>query len=283
MRPSCPGGHLPMIVLCVLSLVGCKEASKSSKESRSSNEAAAQSTTAAAPRELSIAAAADLRYALEDVAAEFRKAHPDVGVRIAYGSSGNFFSQISNHAPFDLFLSADASYPTKLVAQGEAVKGSEFMYGIGRIALWAPTGSKFDPAKRKMQALLDPSLKKIAIANPDHAPYGRAAESALKKYKLWDKLQPDLVQAGSISEAASMAQSGTTDIGIIALSLAMAPPMKDAGTYVEIPAGDYPTMSQAGVILSYAKNPSTAQLFKQFMMSPEARAILKRYGFGIPR
>jgi molybdate transport system substrate-binding protein len=276
--------HWPfgVILVCVLSLVGCKQSSSTSSTNSSNQPATTQSMPASAPQELSIAAAADLRYALEDVAAEFRKVHPDVDVKITYGSSGNFFSQISNHAPFDLFLSADASYPTKLVAQGEGGKGSEFTYAVGRIVLWAPNGSKFNPAKRKMQALLDPALKKVAIANPDHAPYGRAAEAALKKYKLWDKLQPKLVQAGNISETATMAQSGATDVGILALSLALAPQMKNAGTYFEIPPENYPTINQVGVILAYAKNPAGARMFKQFLLGPEARTILKRYGFGIP-
>lgn len=269
-------------LVCVLALAGCKQSSSTSNTSSSTQPATAQSAPASVPKELSIAAAADLRYALEDVAAEFRTIHPDVDVKITYGSSGNFFSQISNHAPFDLFLSADESYPAKLVAQGEGVKDSEFTYAVGRIVLWAPNGSKFDPAKRKMQALLDPSLKKVAIANPDHAPYGRAAEAALKKYKLWEKLQPDLVQAGNISDAATMVQSGGTDVGIIALSLAMAPPMKNAGTYFDIPTEDYPTMNQVGVILAYAKNRAGAEAFKQYLLGPEARTILKRYGFGTP-
>jgi molybdate transport system substrate-binding protein len=273
---------MSFVALCILlPLTGCKQSSSSSNNSPA-QPAATQSIPANTPQELSIAAAADLRYALEDVAAEFRKAYPDLDVKITYGSSGNFFSQIVNHAPFDLFLSADASYPAKLLAQGEGAKGSAFTYAVGRIVLWAPKGSAFDPAKRKMQALLDPSLKKVAIANPDHAPYGRAAEAALKKYGIWDKLQPKLVRAANISEAATMVQSGATDVGVIALSLAMAPQMKDAGTFFEIPPEDYPTMNQVGVILSYAKNPGGAQAFKQFLLTAAARTILKRYGFGIP-
>lgn len=265
------------MLLCLLMVGGCKQS-----PSTSGTSSASQPSKANAQQELSIAAAADLRYALEDVAAAFRTSHPEYDVKVTYGSSGNFFSQISNHAPFDLFLSADASYPAKLVAQGEGAKDSEFTYAVGRIVLWAPNGSAFDPAKRKMQALLDPSLKKLAIANPDHAPYGRAAEAALKKYKLWDALQPKLVRAANISDAATMAQTGTTDVGIIALSLAVAPAMKNAGTYFEIPPEDYPAMNQVGVILSYAKNPAGAAAFKQFLAGAEGRAILKRYGFGLP-
>lgn len=270
-----------IVAMTVLSLFGCKQGPTSSNNS--SAQPASTQSAPAAPQELSIAAAADLRYALEDVAAQFHKLHPDVTVNVTYGSSGNFFAQISNHAPFDLFLSADASYPAKLLAQDEASKGSEFTYAIGRIVLWAPMGSKFDPAQRKMQALLDPSLRKVAIANPDHAPYGRAAEAALRKYGLWNKLQPNLVRASNISEAAGMVQNGATDLGIIAMSLAMAPQMKDAGTYYAIPAEDYPRMEQVGVILSYAKNPAAAQQFREFLIGPAARATLERFGFEIPK
>jgi molybdate transport system substrate-binding protein len=266
-RPWCP---LALLCLCAL-LIGCKKKVQTS------------TPTTASASQLSIAAAADLRFALDAVAQKFRETHAGLDVEITYGSSGNFFAQITEHAPFDLFLSADASYPDTLLASGEAKKGSEFNYAIGRIVLWAPNGSKFDPATRKMDALSDPDLKRVAIANPDHAPYGRAAEAALKKYNLWDTLGPKIVRGSNISETATMVRSGGADVGIIALSLALAPSMKDAGTYYEIPAGDYPTMNQEGVILSYAKNPEAAAQFKHFLISDEARAILRRFGFGIPR
>jgi molybdate transport system substrate-binding protein len=261
-----------MLCWCGL-LIGCKKQVQT-----------ATTTPATAPVNLlNIAAAADLHFALDAVAQKFRESHAGIDVAITYGSSGNFFSQISNHAPFDLFLSADTSYPAKLLASGEAMKGSEFNYAIGRIVLWAPNGSKFDPATRKMDALSDPDIKRIAIANPDHAPYGRATEAALKKHNLWDKLGPKIVKGSNISETATMVQSGGADVGIIALSLAMAPSMKDAGTYYDIPLEDYPTMNQEGVILSYAKNPDAAGQFKQFLMGEEARKILQQFGFAIPR
>lgn len=238
---------------------------------------------ASAPKELNIAAAADLQFALATVTEEFHATYPDIDVKITYGSSGNFFSQITNHAPFDLFLSADISYPTKLLASGEAAKGSEFYYAVGRIVLWAPKGSPFDPAKRGLEGLTDPALKKLVIANPDHAPYGRAAEEALKKLNLWDKLQPKIVLGGNIAETATIVRTGAADLGIVALSLALAPQMKDAGSYYEIPQDDYSTMTQEGVILSYAKNPHGAEQFKSFLLGKEARATLEQFGFGIPK
>lgn len=243
--------------------------------------------TAPAPtpprKEVNVAAAADLQFALATVAEEFRATHPDIDVKITYGSSGNFYSQITNHAPFDLFLSADTSYPTKLLASGEAAKGSDFHYAVGRIVLWAPKGSPFDPARRHLEGLTDPALKKLVIANPDHAPYGRAAEEALKKLHLWDQLQPKLVLGGNIAETATIARTGAADLGIVALSLALAPQMKDAGTYDEIPQEDYSTMTQEGVILSYARNPREAEQFKSFLLDKEAQTTLEQFGFGIPK
>lgn len=235
------------------------------------------------PKELNIAAAADLQFALATIGEEFRATHPDIDVKITYGSSGNFFSQITNHAPFDQFLSADSSYPEKLLASGEAAKGSGFKYAVGRLVLWAPKDSSFDPAKRGLEGLKDPALKKLVIANPDHAPYGRAAREALKKLNLWDSLQPKIVLGSNVAETATMVKSGAADLGIIAMSLAMAPQMKDAGTYYEIPQEDYPTMTQEGVILSYAGHPQEAEQFKAFMLGKEARTTLEQFGFGIPK
>lgn len=234
-------------------------------------------------KELNVAAAADLQFALAEIAGQFRQTHPDVNVKITYGSSGNFYAQLVDHAPFDLFLSADTSYPTKLLDGGQGLKGSGFKYAVGRIVLWAAKDSPFDPAKRHLDALRDPELKRIAIANPDHAPYGRAARAALKKYNLWDTLQPKLVLGGNISETASIARTGAADVGIIALSLSLSPTMKEAGTYFEIPFDDYPAILQEGVVLSYAKNLQEAREFQEYLTGQEARTILKQFGFGIPK
>jgi molybdate transport system substrate-binding protein len=132
-------------------------------------------------REVRVAAAANLKAAFDDVAGEFRKQHPDVQVTVTYGSSGNFFAQLTNRAPFDLFLSADVGYPRKLVEQGQAAAGTEFVYAVGRLVVWVPGGSALDLDRLGIRAIADPSVRKVAIANPRHAPYGRAAEAALKK------------------------------------------------------------------------------------------------------
>jgi molybdate transport system substrate-binding protein len=234
-------------------------------------------------RQLNIAAAADLKFALDDIAARYRQQHPNLNLQITYGSSGNFYSQLTNKAPFDLFLSADVGYVDKLIAAGSADKGSKFVYGIGRIVLWAPNDSKLDVASQGLKSLLDPGVKKIAIANPEHAPYGRAAEAALKSAGLWDAVQPRLVLGENIAQTAQFVQSGAVDAGIIALSLAMSPSMKDSGRYYEIPQADYPRLEQAGVILSWARDRSAADAFHEFVAGPEARQILSKYGFGLPQ
>ena len=233
-------------------------------------------------RQVRVAAAADLKFALDELAAAYRELHPNADVQITYGSSGNFYSQLSNKAPFDLFLSADVGYVDKLIAAGLADKDTKFLYAIGQIVVWAPGESKLDVATQGVQSLLDPSVKKIAIANPAHAPYGRAAEAALRKNGLWEKVQDRLVLGENIAQTAQFVQSGSADVGIIALSLAMSPGMKD-GRYYLIPQSDYPRLEQAGVILSWAQDRPAADAFHQFITAPEGKSILAKYGFALPQ
>src|SRR5438309_8125341 len=138
---------------------------------------------------LSVASAADLRFALDDIVLEFQGKHPDIQVRVTYGSSGNFFAQLTNNAPFDLFFSADTDYPRRLIEQGLASQESAFVYAVGHLVVWVPRDSSLDIEKLGMQALLDPSARKIAIANPRHAPYGRAAEAALRTAGVYDRIR----------------------------------------------------------------------------------------------
>ncbi len=231
---------------------------------------------------VSVAAASDLKFAFDEIAAAFQKENPTIAVVPTYGSSGTFFAQLTNRAPFDLYLSADIEYPRKLIAQGQAVKDSEFRYAIGQIVVWLPTASKLDVAKTGIEALLDASVRKIAIANPQHAPYGRAAEAALKKLGVYDKVKDKLVLGENIAQTAQFVQSGAADLGIIALSRALAPPMKEAGRYWPVPLDSYPPIEQGGVILSWASDPAAAALVRAYMSGPEARAILTRYGFALP-
>lgn len=225
-----------------------------------------------------IAAAADLRWALEEVSAAFQREHSGK-IQITYGSSGNFHAQLMNKAPFDLFLSADVEFPQDLVRRGFGVKDSRFDYGIGRIVLWVPKASPIPVEKLGLAALRHPSVKKIALANPRHAPYGRAAEAALKKAGLLEAMGPKLVLGENISQTAQFVQSGAADIGFLALSLVMAGPMKDQGRWWMIPGEDHPSIEQGGVILSLAQDPALARTFVDFLKSIEGSRIMKKYGF----
>jgi molybdate transport system substrate-binding protein len=223
-------------------------------------------------QKLTVAAAADLNFALPEIARQFRASQPAVETDIAYGSSGNFFAQIGNRAPFDVFLSADVEYPRKLAAAGIGAGNSVFIYAVGRLVVWVPAASPLDPAT----ALRDPSVKHLAIANPQHAPYGRAAQAALRTLGLYQSVEPKLVLGENIAQTLQFVESGAADTGIVALSLAMAPPMRDRGRYWQIPLDAYPRVEQGGIIL---KDSKAARDFRAFLLSDGGRRILKQYGF----
>lgn len=244
--------------------------------------AALLSAEMATGAELSVAAAADLKFALEAAVPEFRKSRPDVDVKVTCGSSGSFFAQISNGAPFDLFLSADADYPARLLEAGLAVPGSGFVYGIGRLVVWVRKDSPLEIERRGALALADPAVQKVAIANPRHAPYGRAAEAALTSLGLFDAVKEKLVFGENVAQAAQFVESGAADAGVVALSLALAPGMAAKGRWVEVPAPSYPALRQTGVVVKGAKGASSAALFREFLIGPGGRAVLARYGFVPP-
>ncbi len=237
-------------------------------------------STQAGAQKLRIAAAADLKFAMTDLAEQFEK-HGRSKLDVTYGSSGNFFSQMQNGAPFDLFFSADAEYPKKLEAAGLTEPGTLYQYALGRIVIWAPAGSGLNVEQDGWKALLDERVKKIAIANPEHAPYGRAAVAALQKSGIYEAMKSKLVYGENISQAAQFVQSGNAQAGIIALSLAISTPMK-TGSRWEIPANMHPPIQQTAVILKAAKNKTTAKEFLEFLKSSAGREILQRYGFAIP-
>lgn len=231
--------------------------------------------------ELTIAAASDLNFAFKDIVADFEKA-TGTHVHLSLGSSGNFFSQIQHGAPYDLYFSADVRYPQKLEQTGHAVPGSLYTYAVGRIVIWTPKSSPVVVDKLGMEALLDPSIKKIAIANPKHAPYGRAAIASMDYFKIHDRVKDKLVLGENIAQAAQFVESGAADIGIVALSLALAPPMKEAGQYWEIPAAAHPMLEQGAVIVAGARNLQAAKVFLEFLKGSEGRRIMARYGFVSP-
>src|SRR5208283_5354689 len=212
--------------------------------------------------EIKVAAASDLTFAFKDVAARFQNQTGNT-VKLTYGSSGNFFAQIQNGAPFDLFFSADVGYPEKLVAAGLTAPGAIYEYACGKLVMWVPNASKLD-LSRGLATLLDPTISKIAIANPQHAPYGTAAVAAMRHAAVYDQVKGKLVLGENISQTAQFVQSGNADVGLLALSLAVAPAMKNSGRYVEVPASDYPPLLQAGVILKSSGNKELANQFMKF-------------------
>jgi molybdate transport system substrate-binding protein len=226
-------------------------------------------------RKLTIAAAADLHFALDEISLKFRPIDPAVDLQIAYGSSGNFYAQIRNGAPFDVFLSADVEYPRKLAEQGIGARDSLFVYAMGRIVVWVPASSPLDPAT----ALRAASVRNVAIANPQHAPYGRAAEAALRSLGLYNSVAGKLVLGENVAQTLEFVQSGAADVGIVALSLALAPPVRGQGRYWEVPAEAYPKIEQGGVIL---KDSNAAREFRAFLLAAAGRRILKEYGFSLP-
>jgi len=233
-------------------------------------------------RELLIAAASDLKFAMDEIVQEFQKEHPEIMVKVTYGSSGNFYSQLSNQAPFDLFFSADIGYPRKLNEQGLTLPATEFLYAVGSIVLWVPKSSPIQVEQLKMEALRQESVRHIAIANPQHAPYGKAAEAALRSSGLYEDVKSKLVLGENISQTFQFVQSGNAEIGIIALSLVSAPAAKDQGRYWTIPSDTYPRLEQGAVILKWVKDLKAAQDFRAFVMNPRGRSVLNRYGFYLP-
>lgn len=229
-----------------------------------------------------VAAAANLKFALDEIVQAFEARHPDTKVAVTYGSSGNFFAQLSNEAPFDLFLSADVEYPRKLIENGAAKKGSDFVYAVGRLALWVPKSSRLDIDKLGLAAVADPAVKKVAIANPKHAPYGRAAESALQKSQLYDRVKDRLVLGENIEQTAQFIETGAADIGIISLSLARSAALREKGRFIEIPETEHPMIEQAGVVLSWAKDQAAVDRLRDFLLAEPGRDVLKKYGYGWP-
>ncbi|MGO9453222.1 MAG: molybdate ABC transporter substrate-binding protein [Candidatus Binataceae bacterium] len=231
--------------------------------------------------QLTVAAAADLTFAFKDVAAQFEKQTGN-SVRVSYGSSGNFFSQIKNGAPYDVFFSADIQFPQKLEAAGLIEPGTIYEYAAGTIVIWVPNSSRLD-LSQGLAALLDPTIHKIAIANPLHAPYGRAAVAALQHEGIYDKVKGKLVLGEDIAQTAQFVQSGNADAGILALSLALAPAMKERGRYVKIPSDDYPPIIQAVAIIKATQHKQLAEQFLKFLEEPTTVALMEQYGFVVPK
>jgi molybdate transport system substrate-binding protein len=230
--------------------------------------------------EIRVAAAADLKFVMQELAARFEQ-QTGHRVNVTYGSSGNFLSQIQNGAPFDLFFSADIEYPRRLETAGLAAPGTLYRYAVGRIVVWVPEGSPVDVSKG-WNALLDSSVQKIAIANPQHAPYGRAAVAALQKAGIHQKIAAKLVYGEDVSQAAQFVESDNAQAGIIALSLAMSPALRGKGRWWEIPAEAHPPIEQGAIVLQSSTHQETARAFLDFVKSAQGRTLLEQFGFTIP-
>ncbi|HEY3616396.1 MAG TPA: molybdate ABC transporter substrate-binding protein [Candidatus Sulfotelmatobacter sp.] len=228
--------------------------------------------------ELTVAAASDLSIALKEIGDSYEK-KAGVKVNFSFGASGALTQQIQNGAPFDLFFSADMDYPRQLIAAGEADGATLYQYAVGRLVLWVPEGSPLDVEHKDMSVLLDPSVKKIAIANPQHAPYGRAAVAALKHDGVYDRVADRLVLGENVSQAAQFVESGNAQAGFVALAHAVAPGMGGKGKYWEVPAEDYPPLLQGVVVLSHSQHKEEAAHFLEYIKTKESGDLFQKYGF----
>ncbi len=232
--------------------------------------------------DLLVAAAADLNPALNSLAQQFEKKN-GIKVKVSFGASGALTQQIQNGAPFDVFFSADMDYPRQLIAEGEADTASLYEYSLGKLVLWVPASSPLDVEHKGLAVLLDPSVKKIAIANPQHAPYGRAAVAALKHAGLYDRLADRLVLGENVSQAAQFAESGNAEAGFVALAHALSPSVKDSGKFWVVPADYHPLLEQGVVVITRSQHKKEAAEFLEYLKTNEASDILRKYGFTLPK
>jgi molybdate transport system substrate-binding protein len=237
--------------------------------------------TFAAAQEITVAAAADMSSVLPQIVAAYTE-KTGQSVKLSFGASGSLTNQIENGAPFDIFFSADEQYPQQLIKEELALKETLYRYAVGQLVLWIPADSPLVLSELGINTLLDPSIKKIAIANPATAPYGRAAEATLRHFGIYDKVSSRLVVGENIAQAAQFVETGNAQAGLIALSLAVAPALKDRGRYWKVPLDAYPTLNQATVVLSKSKQKDAARKFLDFVRTPEATSLLTSCGFTLP-
>ena len=230
---------------------------------------------------LLVAAASDLVYCIDELGAAFRKEQPTAEVKVTTGASGNFFAQIKRGAPFDVFMSADMEYPRRLVQEGAADPASLKPYAIGRLAVWT-FDARFDLGKG-MQVFADPRLARVAIANPEVAPYGRAARGALMHHGMWDKVQGKLAIGENVAQAAQFVQTGNAQLGIVSLATVLSPRLKGVGRYYVVPEEGVAPIEQGAVVTRHGQGNPLAARFIQFLQTKAARDILQRSGFGLPR
>jgi molybdate transport system substrate-binding protein len=227
---------------------------------------------------ITIAAAADLRNALDDITKLYKEKNPDAKVDVIYGSSGNLYQQISNQAPYDIFFSADVSFPNKLEEQ-KLTSGKPKIYAVGHLVLWSSTKD----VSKGFDLLKSEDVKKISIANPEVAPYGKRAVEVLKYYNLYDQIKDKIVKGDNVSQAAQFVLTGNAEVGIIALSLALSREMTAKGKYYLIDEKSFSKLEQAYVILKKSENKKEVHEFVKFLETKSVKEIFERYGFKLPR
>lgn len=252
--------------LSILLLAGCVPSQSTSHQPKAQQ-----------PVVLRIAAASDLKFAFDELKTAFQKQHPEISLEPTFGASGTFFAQITQKAPFDLFLSADEKYPQQLIEKG-LVRGSLFGYAEGHLVLWVPQSSVLEIEKQGLKVLSEDRVQKLAIANPRTAPYGRAAEESLRYEELWTKLESKIVLGENAAQTTQFAESGNVDAALIPLSHALSKALKEKGRYWLVPDEFHQKISQAGVILQACQHPEAAEAFQNFLLSEEGRQILGSYG-----
>lgn len=227
-----------------------------------------------------VAAAADLKIALDEIGARLAARVPPVRVEATYGSSGSMHAQLRQRAPFDVYLSADVEYPRDLVARGAGSNRDLFVYATGRLAVWVPAASTLALERDGVRALAE--ARRIAVANPRHAPYGRAAEAALRTAGIWAQVNRRLVLAENVAQAAQFGQSGAADAAIIARSLGGSGTLRRDGRLFDVPEHMHPPLVQGGLILPWAASRAAAEALRAYLLGPEGRDILAANGFGPP-
>ena len=221
-----------------------------------------------------VAVAANFIPPFREIALEFEKSTGHQ-LQVAGGSSGNFYTQIKNGAPFDVFFSADNERPKKLEDEGLGVKDSRFTYAIGRIVLWSANADLI----KGEETLRSKQFKRLAMANPKTAPYGVAAMQALQKLELWDSLQPHIVMGESIGQTMGFIESGNAQLGFVALSQTLDPKIKGKGSRWDVPSNLHEPIKQDVILLTKGKDNPAAKALMEFMLSPQAKAVIERYGY----
>ncbi len=242
--------------------------------------AAAVDTPPSATGTITVAAAADLIFALDELNAKFQAIHPGTAVKVTTGASGNLFAQIRQGAPFDVFLSADMNFPRELVKTGAADERSLASYAIGHLVLWTTKTNL--PVRQGLAVLTNATIGRIALANPATAPYGRAARAALTNAGLWEAVQPKLVLGDNIAQTAQFVQTGNADVGLVSLSLVSAPKLAGVGVWWPVPEDAYPRLEQGVILTARGATNDLARAYLTFLGSDTARVVLDRFGFRRP-